>query len=202
MPTQTFQNLPQEKKDKVLAAAINEFSVRNVEEAKFSNIAKDAAIPRGSIYQYFDSKDDLYVYVFQTLREWRREFKEPAFKYYKTSPFLEFFEHYYELDSEYLLRHQQHIDLGKVMYGHARGVSLGLILEIKMQYKDIFVIGIDYDKDHGRIRKDVNATVLADLCIHFMTDIFIFQNITDRMSMNSVKKHLAGTMEIIRQGVE
>jgi hypothetical protein len=35
-----------------------------------------------------------------------------------------------------------------------------------------------------------------------MTDVFIFQNVTDRMSLNNIKKHLAGTMEIIRRGVE
>jgi AcrR family transcriptional regulator len=202
MPTQTFRNLPREKQDKVLAAAIKEFSIRNVDEAMFSNIVKDAGIPRGSIYQYFDNKDDLYVYMFESLREQRRAFAEPAFQYYKTSPFLEFFEHYYALDSEFLIRHQQHIELGKVLYSHARGVSLGLIQALKTRYKDIFIIGIDYDKDHGRIRADVDGPVLADLCVHFMTDVFIFQNVTDRMSLNNIKKHLAGTMEIIRRGVE
>ncbi|MDR0875760.1 MAG: TetR/AcrR family transcriptional regulator [Clostridiales Family XIII bacterium] len=202
MPTQTFRNLPRGKRDKVLAAAINEFSLRNVDEAKFSNIVKDAGIPRGSIYQYFDSKDDLYVYAFEALREQRGEFAKPAFEDYKTKPFLEFFERYYTLDSEFLLRHPQHIDMGKVLYSHARGVSLGLIQAIKARYNDIFIIGIDYDKDHGRMRPDVNGAVLADFCIHLMTDIFIFQNITERMSLSSVKKHLAGTMEIIRRGVE
>ncbi|MDR0488531.1 MAG: TetR/AcrR family transcriptional regulator [Propionibacteriaceae bacterium] len=202
MPTRTFFNLPQDKQDRVLTAAVNEFSQRNVEEANLSNIVRQAGIPRGSLYQYFTDKDDLYVYMFETLREERWVHTKEAFEYYKTSEFLTFFEHYYLLDTLYLLQHPQHIELGKVMYSHARGVSFGLIDAIQRRYRDIFLVGIDYDQDNGRIRADVDSQALADLCVHFMTDVFIFQNITRRMSLAGVEKHLQGTMDLIRRGVQ
>jgi AcrR family transcriptional regulator len=201
MPTKTFLNLPDEKRERVLAAAINEFSQRNVEEAKIANIVRDAEISRGSLYQYFDNKDDLYIFMFETLRAQRREFALPAFEFYKSSPFLTFFEQYYLRDTEFLIRHQRHIELGKVMYSHAHGVSLGLIQKIQTDFKDTFLIGIGYDMEHGRIRADMDSSVLADLCVHFMTDIFIFQNLSARLSMNGVRKHLKGTMDIIRRGI-
>lgn len=202
MPTQTFLNLPAEKQAKVLAAAVDEFSVRNVEEAKFSNIVRAAGIPRGSIYQYFKSKDDLYVYVFETLRAERREYARPAFDLYLTSPFLVFFEDYFARDSEFLMRHPQHIELGKVLYSHARGVSLSLIQSIKTRYRETFLLAIERDQEKGRIRPDVDRWVLADLCVHFMTDIFIFQNLTERLALKDVREHLKGTVELIRHGVE
>lgn len=202
MPTQTFLNLPEEKQERVLNAAIREFSQRNVEDAVFSNIVKAAGIPRGSIYQYFDTKDDLYIYVFETLREQRRQYVEPAYEFYKTSPFLIFFQEFYLRDSRYLLQHPEHIDLGKIMYSHARGVALSLIRSVQRRYRDTFLIGIVYDQDNGRIRKDVDAKIVADLCTHFMTDIFIFQNLTERMSITGVEKHLKGTMTLLRRGVE
>ena len=202
MPTQTFQNLPAEKQERVLNAAVNEFSQRNVEEANISNIVRQAGISRGSFYQYFSSKEDLYVYVFETLRGRRSEFTRPAFDYYKTESFLTFFEHFYLLDSQFLLQHPQHIELGKIMYSHGRGVSLGLIQAVQRRYSDIFLIAIEYDRDNGRIRPEVDARIVTDLCVHFMTDIFIFQNFSQRMSLSSVEEHLKGTIDIIRHGIE
>lgn len=202
MPTQTFLNLPAEKQARVLAAAMDEFSLRNVDEAKLSNIVRSAGIPRGSIYQYFTDKDDLYVYMFETLRAERREFTTPAFEYYLTSSFLTFFEHYYALDSEFLIRHSQHIELGKILYGHASGVSVSLIRAIKSRYRETFLVAIERDQAEGRIRPDVDGAVLADLCVHFMTDIFIFQNLTERMSLADVREHLKGTVQLIRRGIE
>ncbi|MDR0848998.1 MAG: TetR/AcrR family transcriptional regulator [Propionibacteriaceae bacterium] len=183
-------------------AAIAEFSQRNVEEAVLSNIVKAAGIPRGSIYQYFDTKDDLYVYVFETLREQRRQYVEPAYEFYKTSPFLNFFGEFYLRDSRYLLQHPAHIDLGKIMYSHARGVSVSLIHSVQRRYRDTFLIGIAYDQDNDRIRKDVDANIVADLCTHFMTDVFIFQNLTERMSLSGVEQHLKGVIDVLRRGVE
>jgi len=202
MPTPTFRNLPQAKQDRILMAAETEFSQRNVDNAVVSNIVRDAGIPRGSFYQYFASKDDLYVYCFETLREERRRYVEPAFTYYKTQPFLDFFEQFYVRDSSFLLRHPLHIEMGKVMYSHARGVSLGLIQGVQRRYKDIFLVGIDYDRENGRMRKDINAVVLADLCVHFVTDVFIFQNLTELLSLTSMETHFRATVDIIRHGVE
>ncbi len=176
MPTPTFLNLPAEKQERILQAAIKEFGERNVQEANLSNIVKGAGIPRGSLYQYFSTKDDLYVYVFDTLRAHRFQYVEPAFKLYKKEPFLRFFEEFYVLDSEYLMQHPAHIALGQQLYSNAHGVSRGLIQRLQSRYKDIFIIGIDFDQERGEISLEVDASILADLCVQFVTDIFIFQS--------------------------
>ena len=63
MPTRTFTNLPKEKKIRILKAAKKEFSRVPLEKAVIANIVKDAKIPRGSFYQYFDSIEDLFTYL-------------------------------------------------------------------------------------------------------------------------------------------
>ncbi|HLR71545.1 MAG TPA: TetR/AcrR family transcriptional regulator, partial [Pseudogracilibacillus sp.] len=63
MPKQTFFNLPEEKRDTLIHAAKNEFSRVSLYEASIANIVKEAEIPRGSFYQYFEDKDDLYFYL-------------------------------------------------------------------------------------------------------------------------------------------
>nr|WP_302600181.1 TetR/AcrR family transcriptional regulator [uncultured Cellulosilyticum sp.] len=63
MPKQTFFNLPSEKRALILEAARQEFSEVTLQEASIANIIKRAGIPRGSFYQYFEDKDDLFLYL-------------------------------------------------------------------------------------------------------------------------------------------
>ena len=69
MPKQTFFNLPENKKRKILEAAKNEFSRVSVTEASINNIVTEANIARGSFYQYFESKEDLFLFMLNKANE-------------------------------------------------------------------------------------------------------------------------------------
>ena len=66
MPTTTFFNLPPPKREKLLRAAVAEFARRPYGEVSINRIIQAAEIPRGSFYQYFADKTDLFRYVLQT----------------------------------------------------------------------------------------------------------------------------------------
>ena len=63
MPADTFRNLPEEKRMRIFQAAVAEFAQQPFSQASINRIVKDAGIPRGSFYQYFADKEDLYLYV-------------------------------------------------------------------------------------------------------------------------------------------
>ena len=63
MPKQTFFNLPEEKRDLIVDLAIEEFSGHDYDLASVSRIVSKANIAKGSFYQYFDDKQDLYFYL-------------------------------------------------------------------------------------------------------------------------------------------
>jgi AcrR family transcriptional regulator len=63
MPKQTFFHLSKDKQETLITAAKKEFSRVPLHEASIANIIKDAGIPRGSFYQYFEDKDDLFYYL-------------------------------------------------------------------------------------------------------------------------------------------
>ncbi len=68
MPTKTFFGLPKEKQDRLLMAARKEFSRVPIYESSIANIVKYAEIPRGSFYQYFEDKEDLFFYYVDSLK--------------------------------------------------------------------------------------------------------------------------------------
>lgn len=55
----TFYHLPQEKRNRIIDAVINEFASASTEKVSINRIIKAANISRGSFYQYFDDKVDL-----------------------------------------------------------------------------------------------------------------------------------------------
>ena len=63
MPTNTFMNLSKDKRLRILRAAKSEFSRVPLEKAVIANIVKNAKIPRGSFYQYFDDIEDCFYFV-------------------------------------------------------------------------------------------------------------------------------------------
>lgn len=69
MPKKTFFRLPEEKQQRLIQAAHAEFSRVPFNEASVSNIIKTAEIPRGSFYQYFEDKADIFFYDLSLLRD-------------------------------------------------------------------------------------------------------------------------------------
>jgi AcrR family transcriptional regulator len=201
MPKQTFLKLSKEKQDRILNAAIEEFGKRNVQEANLANIVSAAGISRGSLYQYFENKEDMYIYIFDTLRAERASYVKPAFDLYKKAPFIRFFEEFYLRDSEYLLRHPAHVELGKQLYSHAHGVSHRLIQRIQNQYHETFIVAIEFDKERHTISEEADSSVLADLCVHLVTDVFIFQNIAKQLSVTNLQGYMQKMLYIIQNGI-
>ncbi len=53
MPQATFFNLPEEKRQKILECALDEFAAHDYDSASVSKIVAKAGIAKGSLYQYF-----------------------------------------------------------------------------------------------------------------------------------------------------
>jgi AcrR family transcriptional regulator len=65
MPKQTFLDLSEEKRGRILKTAIEEFAANPYDAASISNIVRNADIAKGSFYQYFSDKKDLYQYLIE-----------------------------------------------------------------------------------------------------------------------------------------
>lgn len=67
MPQQTFFNLPEEKRQQILQVAIDEFAENDYDNVSISRIVARAGIAKGSFYQYFTDKEDLYAHLLDLL---------------------------------------------------------------------------------------------------------------------------------------
>ena len=63
MPRSTWDNLDSARRDRVLRAAMAEFGRHGYSGGSLNVIAREADVAKGSLFQYFDDKFDLFAYV-------------------------------------------------------------------------------------------------------------------------------------------
>lgn len=76
MPKPTFFNLPSDKRERILNLAIAEFSKNDYKNASISRIVAEAGIAKGSFYQYFVDKKDMYLYLIELVTQEKTQFFE------------------------------------------------------------------------------------------------------------------------------
>lgn len=74
MPKQTFLNLPEEKRDNIVNAAIEEFAEYGLEKASTNRIVANSGIAKGSFYQYFEDKQDVFMYLLTVIEHEKLEY--------------------------------------------------------------------------------------------------------------------------------
>ena len=65
MPKQTFLNLKEAKKKLITEAFLREFATKTFDDASLTDVVKSLGIAKGSVYQYFDDKLDLFLFLIQ-----------------------------------------------------------------------------------------------------------------------------------------
>ena len=74
MPKQTFFNLPAEKRETIINAAVDEFAQYGLENASTNRIVENSGISKGSFYQYFEDKQDVFLYMLDVIEKMETEY--------------------------------------------------------------------------------------------------------------------------------
>lgn len=69
MPKTTFNKLNEKKRKRIIDAFLKEFSSNDFDEASISQVIKKLEISKGSIYQYFEDKLDLFLFLLQECKQ-------------------------------------------------------------------------------------------------------------------------------------
>jgi TetR/AcrR family transcriptional regulator len=59
----TFEGLTDSKKEAILEASIEEFAEHGYENASTNRLVKKINMSKGSLFKYFNTKEELYIYV-------------------------------------------------------------------------------------------------------------------------------------------
>ena len=74
MPKPTFHNLPEDKRKNIINAAIEEFAEYGLEKASTNRIVANSGIAKGSFYQYFEDKQDVFMHLLRVIEQEKTDF--------------------------------------------------------------------------------------------------------------------------------
>jgi len=76
VPTSTWERLPEARRDSVVRAAEEEFAEHGFSGGSLNVIARNAGVAKGSLFQYFTDKADLYAYLSEMASRRIRDYME------------------------------------------------------------------------------------------------------------------------------
>jgi len=143
MPKQTFFNLPPEKRETIMNAAIDEFADYGLENASTNRIVKNSGIAKGSFYQYFEDKQDVFMHMLEVIEQQELEFFKNEHPPDRNMDVFHYFRWVIKKGMEFGLAHPRAIQaawrvlLGEGMYygknlaGYREKTTQGLTILIK-----------------------------------------------------------------------
>jgi len=201
MPKHTFFNLPSEKQQLLVNAAFKEFSRVPLSEALISNIVASADIPRGSFYQYFENKEDLFYYIFSTYAKKGEKAFLSTLKRNNgdlIDTFIELFERMVNL-----LRNDEKKSYFKNVFMNMNhkmdnAFSPSLIKETHNKTKKDFINFVDIDKLNIKERSDIRhiMAIIKSVTIHNIMMNFA-NNISEEEAISKYKTE----MNLLRDGL-
>ena len=101
MPKQTFFNLPQGKRQMIERVALDEFAEYGFDNSNMNRIVAESKIAKGSFYQYFEDKKDLYFHLMDTVVTRKMATMEPILNHYWKHSFTHNLEELFRLGLEF-----------------------------------------------------------------------------------------------------
>lgn len=171
MPKPTFLNLAPEKRDRIVELAIDEFARLPYAQASLSRIVARAGIAKGSIYQYFENKLDLYRWLL-TEEVPRRKLAHMQARAEAEAP----------ADFEGMLRSMVRSGM-RFMLDDPRLAQVGIAVtlpttdpELRALYRDVrgggrqaFAAMLDAARTRGQVRDDIELDTVVDVLSVLLT---------------------------------
>ncbi len=171
MPKETFNQISLEKRENILQTAAMLFADQGFARTDVAQIAKRAGVAKGSIYNYFESKEDLYLYVCRDGIERSRQAVysdiRPEWDLYRQ------IDHIFRRGVAFVLAHPQYarLYLNVASAGMERFADQ-LSLEVEKYTSDHLKRIIADGMRLGIVRKDVDVSLAAFL-INSLYIIFV-----------------------------
>jgi len=161
MPKPTFNNLKADKKEKLTKAFLREFSIKTYDEASLSSVVKLLGIAKGSIYQYFEDKLDLFMYLVAECSA----VKQKYILHLKREDFPDFWTYYRALYQEGVKFDLENPLQSHFLHSLAKNIQSPSIAELGQKFQkqtiDAFTQMIQYEIDQGYFRADLPVATLA-----------------------------------------
>ena len=197
MPKETFFNLPIEKRQKILSAARDEFTENDLYRSRVSNIIKNAGIPRGSFYQYFEDLEDLYYHVIDEVFD--DMFRIGAEYAETTNDLFEFSINSFEYDYEAYTNDKRHRFMMNVMKSVSENEEY---IELHKRRREEYILGIlgRFDLSEIKLNSEKDLIKMYQMIQDVKRNV-IRKSLIDNLTKEEAKNEIYFYIDILRNGL-
>lgn len=204
MPYQTFFNLSEDKRELITHYAIEEFFEYGYEKGSISRIVANTGIAKGSFYQYFENKDDLYLYVLSVVSSKKIEYSSTIFKQIEDTPLIDIIKELFVSGVSFYRDHPKYTTImSDFMKGRSAIHKLHKAQSVNKS-NEFFTALINRKKETGEINPQLDSATLADM-IAFLS-VYFSENIAERLAPRYEEEEMLSAIEnmllIVKQGIE
>lgn len=161
MPFPTFFNLPEEKRQKILDYAMEEFAQNDYDSASISKIVSNAGIAKGSLYQYFADKGDLYRYLIELATQKKAEMLAAARPAESSLSLFDYLRWLFREMANFEILYPRLAKIGyRAIYGKSP-LPEDIINKARQSTTQYFFELIEQGKQRGEIRSEIDSDAAA-----------------------------------------
>jgi AcrR family transcriptional regulator len=161
VPFPTFFNLPEEKRQKILDYAMEEFAQNDYDSASISNIVINAGIAKGSLYQYFADKGDLYRYLIELATQKKAEMLAAARPAESSLSLFDYLRWLFREMANFEILYPRLAKIGyRAIYGKSP-LPEDIINKARQSTTQYFFELIEQGKQRGEIRSEIDSDAAA-----------------------------------------
>lgn len=203
MPTKTFLNLSADKREKIIKAAVDEFSTKQYEQVVISEIIKRAEIPRGSFYQYFVDKQDLYLHLIDVIKDEKMKFLADDLRNFEGIDFIDLVKKLYDDGVKFAYKYPRYVKIMDFLLKNRNEIYDKIIAENMVVAENLYVNLIEKDKSKGLIREEIDTRIFAKMIVQLTSNIAIEElNLNDEEeSYKKMIERNSKVLDIIKYGV-
>lgn len=206
MPRPTFFNLSESKRQKITTSLIAEFSQYPLSQGSVARIVREAEIPRGSFYQYFDDLEDAYFYVLGLAAEKKMTYLRPILEDLSHLPVIEMVRRLFHEGIVFAADHPQLVRMAGLFLQEERRIRHEVVSgqeERAVQfYYDLLLKG----RQTGEIASNVDLRMAAFILFH--SQVALTEKVLRQMELEEGSEELRKFMaefdtmlEIILYGI-
>jgi TetR/AcrR family transcriptional regulator len=182
-PRSTFLNLPAEKRERIEREAVREFAERGYRNASLNTIVARLGIAKGSLYQYFDNKEALFLHLFDRftglVKSTLADFAAPA----EQPDFFEQVQAALCAGIEFIDRHPEYYEIYlNLLFEQEVPQREELIAKVRLFSRDYFGALSEEGRQRGIVRRDLPPEVV----------VFILDATLDRFLLGIARSYLDG----------
>lgn len=164
MPKPTFFNLPEAKRQRIFRAAVAEFAAHPYPQASINRIVARAGIAKGSLYQYFEDKRDLFRYCLQHIGEEKMAYLAPVLAQADALSFFELLRALYREGLRFAIEHPQYAAIGQqLLAAKDSPIVAEALIESEKAGEAFFATLLGKAIARGDVRADIPRALAASL---------------------------------------